>query len=142
MKIRKKISVLAATLLLLFAAAPALASAASCSNNTSSTKSAITSGADCASGNSDNNPQSLDTTAKSILNLLSTIVGVAAVFMIIFSGLRYITSGGDAEKVKTAKRTLLYALVGLAIVALTQTIVHLVLTEASHPNQVSIMLRL
>jgi hypothetical protein len=62
--------------------------------------------------------------------------------MIIFSGLRYITSGGDAEKVKTAKRTLLYALVGLAIVALTQTIVHLVLTEASHPNQVSIMLRL
>lgn len=143
MKLKQKIRIFLATLLLLFTFTPALVSAAGCNtDDTTSTKSAITSGADCASGNSDKTPQSLDTTAKGILNILSSVVGVAAVFMIILGGLRYITSGGDPEKVKTAKKTLIYAIVGLAIVALTQAIVHLVLTEASHPSQLSVILRI
>src|SRR4051812_16541607 len=40
------------------------------------------------------NVGSFTKTVKFILNLLSTIVGVAAVFMIIWAGLRYVTSGG------------------------------------------------
>ncbi|MBX4190708.1 pilin [Candidatus Saccharibacteria bacterium] len=65
------------------------------------------------------------------LNLLSIIVGIAAVFMIIFAGLRYITSGGKEEGVKNAKNTILYAVIGLVVVALAQIIVHFVLTEAN-----------
>jgi hypothetical protein len=44
--------------------------------------------------------------------------------------LRYITSGGDSTKVSGAKNTLIYAIIGLIIVALAQLIVHFVLGQA------------
>ena len=75
----------------------------------------------------------LDNTIKTIINLLSIIVGIVAIIMIIIAGLRYITSGGEADKVKSAKNTLIYAVIGLIIVALAQTITHFVLTEANNP---------
>jgi len=62
-----------------------------------------------------------------IINILSIIIGVAAVIMIIFGGFKYITSGGASEKVTSAKNTILYAIIGLIIVALAQLIVHFVL---------------
>lgn len=65
-----------------------------------------------------------------IVNIASAVVGVIAVIMIIIGGLRYITSGGDTNKVSGAKNTLLYAIIGLVIVALAQLIVHFVLGSA------------
>jgi len=47
--------------------------------------------------------------------------------MIIFGGFKYITSGGDAGGVTGAKNTILYAIVGLVIVALAQVIVRFVI---------------
>ena len=52
--------------------------------------------------------------------------------MIIFAGFRYITGHGKEENVKTAKNTILYAIVGLVVVALAQTVVHFVLAEAGN----------
>jgi hypothetical protein len=75
--------------------------------------------------------KALNTTVRAILNILSVIVGVAAVIMIILSGLRYITSGGDASKVGAAKSSLIYALIGLVIVALAQVIVHFVFAKVT-----------
>ena len=46
--------------------------------------------------------------------------------MIIISGFKYVTAGGDSAKVGSAKNTLIYALVGLVIAALAQFIVHFV----------------
>ena len=46
--------------------------------------------------------------------------------MIIIGGLRYITSNGDSGNVTNAKNTILYAIVGLVIVALAQLIVRFV----------------
>ena len=65
-----------------------------------------------------------------VINVFSFVVGIIAVFMIIVGGLRYITSGGDSGKVTAAKTTIIYALVGLVIVALAQLIVRLVLNQA------------
>lgn len=67
---------------------------------------------------------------STVINIFSIIVGVIAVIMIIVGGLRYITSGGDSNKVSAAKTTIIYALVGLVIVALAQLIVHYVLGQA------------
>lgn len=75
-----------------------------------------------------------DKYVKFALNLLSIIVGIAAVIMIIVAGLRYVTSGGKEEGVKNAKNTILYAVIGLVVVALAQIIVHFVLTEATAPT--------
>jgi uncharacterized membrane protein len=73
----------------------------------------------------------LSAIASKIVSIFSIIVGIVAVIMIIFGGFRYITSGGDSSKVGNAKNSLIYALVGLIIVALAQVIVHYVLNTAS-----------
>lgn len=70
-------------------------------------------------------------TLANIINIISIIVGVVAVIMIIVGGFKYITSGGEAEKVKGAKNTILYGLIGLLIVALAQILVKFVLNQAT-----------
>ena len=70
---------------------------------------------------------------KTIINIISVIIGIVAVIMIIFGGFRYITSGGAADKVTGAKNTILYAIIGLIIVALAQVIVKFVLNKTSAP---------
>jgi hypothetical protein len=59
-----------------------------------------------------------------IINILSFIVGIIAVIMIIIGGIKYITSGGDSGSVTGAKNTVLYAVIGLVIVALAQVMGH------------------
>jgi heme/copper-type cytochrome/quinol oxidase subunit 2 len=66
-----------------------------------------------------------------VINVISVVVGVIAVIMIIFAGFRYITSGGKQESVSGAKNTILYAIIGLVIVALAQLIVHFVLAKTT-----------
>lgn len=66
---------------------------------------------------------------KKAVNIISAIVGVVAVIMIIVGGFKYITSGGDQQKIASAKSTLLYAIIGLVIVALAQVIVHFVIGQ-------------
>ena len=73
----------------------------------------------------------LNTLIKNVVNILSMIVGVAAVIMIIYGGFRYVTSGGDSGSVTTAKNTILYALIGLVVVALSQVIVKFVLSKVN-----------
>lgn len=74
---------------------------------------------------------SVDSTIKLAINLLSLIVGVAAVIMVIVGGFKYVISSGDSNNINSAKNTILYALVGLVIVALAQIIVIFVLNKAS-----------
>lgn len=66
---------------------------------------------------------------KAAVSILSIVVGIAAVFMIIISGLKYITSGGDASSVASAKSTLIYSLVGLIIAASAYFLINYVLTN-------------
>jgi cytochrome bd-type quinol oxidase subunit 2 len=66
-----------------------------------------------------------------IINLFSLIVGFISVIMIIIGGLKYITSNGDSGNISSAKNTIIYALVGLAVVALAQFIVRFVLAKVS-----------
>lgn len=68
----------------------------------------------------------IDQIVSQVINILSLAVGVVAVVMIIVGGLRYITSGGDSGNVTGAKNTILYAVVGLIVVALAQVIVRFV----------------
>jgi hypothetical protein len=74
----------------------------------------------------------VDSTVKAVIDILSFVVGVAAVVAMISGGFKYITSGGDAGKVSNAKNTLIYALIGLAIAALAQVLVHFVVNTANN----------
>ena len=72
---------------------------------------------------------SLNNIVRFALNLFSVIVGIIAVVMIVVGGLKYVTSGGDSQRVSGAKDTILFAVVGLIVVALAQVIVHFVLQK-------------
>jgi hypothetical protein len=69
--------------------------------------------------------------ANSLVTVFSIIVGAVSVIMIIYGGFRYVTSGGDSGRVGSAKNTLIYAIIGLVIVALAQLIVHFVLNQST-----------
>lgn len=80
----------------------------------------------------------VQSTIALVINVLSVIVGVAAVIMIIIGGLKYITSTGDSSNVQSAKNTILYAIIGLVIVALAQVIVRFVLNRVD-PTTASLL---
>lgn len=63
-----------------------------------------------------------------VINLMLFIVGVLAVIMLIWGGIRYVISGGDATKVKDAKNTILYAIVGLIVAILGYAVVNWVIS--------------
>ncbi len=86
----------------------------------------------CAAGTSGSTSK-INSIIKTVLNIISLIVGVVAVIMIIFGGLKYITSGGDSNNVSGAKNTIIYAIIGLVIVALAQFIVQFVLNKVTAP---------
>jgi len=122
---RFKIPLLAVFAILIFGLAPQLAKAVDCN---SSPAAAIQCGTDNAAGvPSGATPTSINTTIGNIINLISIAVGIAAVIMIMVGGFRYTTSGGKEESIKGAKNTILYALIGLFVVALAQIIVRFVL---------------
>lgn len=68
---------------------------------------------------------------RTVINILSVIVGAVSVIMIIIGGFRYVISAGDSNAVSGAKNTILYAIVGLVIVLFAQIIVRFVITNVS-----------
>ncbi len=119
-------------------ATPATASAATTKETVCE---AVGSGTNC----DDNGGGDLTSVIRSVINVLSIIVGLLAVIMIIFAGAKYITSGGDTNKVTTAKNALIYAVIGLVIVALAQFLVRNVLKvtkEAATPKEKTSIVRL
>lgn len=64
-----------------------------------------------------------------VAGLFGLITGVISVFMVIIGGLRYITSGGDPGKTASAKNTILYAAIGLAVATVSGTIVRFLLSR-------------
>jgi fumarate reductase subunit D len=59
-----------------------------------------------------------DRTVCAALNWLYTLALIVAVIFILLAAFKYITAGGDPEQVKSAGRSLLYAVVGIAVALL------------------------
>lgn len=64
-----------------------------------------------------------------ITNIIAGIAGGAAVILIIIGGLRYVTSGGEADKVASAKKTVMNALIGIAVIVLARALIDFVITR-------------
>lgn len=80
-------------------------------------------------------PGDLTSFIARIINIISVVVGVIAVLMLIFGGFRYVASGGNDSSVAAAKNTIVYAIIGLVIVAMAQVIVKFVLTTATQTQE-------
>lgn len=68
----------------------------------------------------------------SVINIINAVIGVlglVCVVVMIIGGVNYMTSSGDATKVKKAKDTILYGLIGLVVCVLAFAIVNFVITN-------------
>lgn len=65
----------------------------------------------------------------SIINYVIAVLGLVCVIVLIIGGVNYMTSSGDAGKVKKAKDTILYAIIGLIICVLAFAIVNFVISN-------------
>ena len=70
-----------------------------------------------------------DSMVKIIINTLLSLLGIIAVIMIVVGGIRYTTSAGDSARIKGAKDTITYSVVGLIVAILSFTIVNFVLDK-------------
>lgn len=64
-----------------------------------------------------------------IANIIALIAGLAAVVVIIIAAWTFITSGGDAAKVRNAKSALAYALAGVAVISVADVIIRFALSN-------------
>jgi hypothetical protein len=94
-------------------------------------KQAVCDGINVGGGNCNDSGAGLSKVIVLIIRIISVVAGVAAVIMIILGGLKYITSGGDASKVSSAKSSIVYAIIGLVVVAMAQVIVRFVLNNVT-----------
>lgn len=66
---------------------------------------------------------------QKVVNIILFVLGVLAVIMIIVGGFRYVTSGGDSNKLTSAKNTILYAVIGLIVALFAYAIVNWVVKQ-------------
>ena len=66
---------------------------------------------------------------QAIVNTLLFAIGTVSVIMIIVGGFRYTISNGDSAKVKQAKDTILYSVIGLIVALSAFAIVQFVATN-------------
>lgn len=85
--------------------------------------------ASCTKLNNTANTNDLMGQANTIINVVIGVIGFVAVAFIIFGGFQYTTSAGDPGKVKRAKDTILYGIIGLIVAMLAYAIVNFVLSN-------------
>ena len=68
--------------------------------------------------------------SKNITNIINAVIGIlglVCVVVMIIGGVNYMTSAGDANKVKKGKDTILYGLIGLVVCVLAFALVNWVI---------------
>jgi cytochrome bd-type quinol oxidase subunit 2 len=61
-----------------------------------------------------------------VVNVFLALVGIIAAAFIVIGGVQYITAAGDEKRAESAKKTVLYAVIGLILVGLSVAIVNFV----------------
>lgn len=69
------------------------------------------------------------------IHWVSSIAGIVSAIFIVFGGISYTTSGGDPSKTQKAKSIILYALIGLIVVALAEIITAFVASTIRNANE-------
>ncbi len=68
----------------------------------------------------------VDGTIKNVTNVLLFLIGAVSVIMLIVGGFRYVASNGNADQIKAAKNTIMYAIIGLVVAIVAYAIVEFV----------------
>jgi len=71
----------------------------------------------------------IGTLARNLTNTLLFVVGTISVIMVIVGGLRMVLSSGNPANVKTARETVLYALIGVIVALMGYAMVNFVVAR-------------
>jgi hypothetical protein len=82
-------------------------------------------------GQGSNNPNSLSSTIAEIILIVLGFLGIVFIVLTIYAGLMWMTSAGNEDKITTAKKTLVAAVIGLTIVLGSYAITRFVLDEVT-----------
>lgn len=62
-------------------------------------------------------------------NIMALVAGAVAVIMIIVASFQFITAAGDSGKISSAKKTIVWAVVGIVVIAAARTIIVFVVSR-------------
>ena len=122
------IAVIASTLsIFFFSTSIALADPPECSNP--NIPDSVKQSAYHCGSNSGNTVNDAGNAVGNILSIIIGALGIVAVIFVVMGGIQYMTSAGDATKLKRAKDTILYACIGLAICVLSFAITQFAIND-------------
>lgn len=76
-------------------------------------------------------PTDLRVAVGNIIQAILGLVGVVALAMFIWGGFQMMTSGGEPQKIKTGKDTLIWAAAGIVVIFTAYTLVRTLITALS-----------
>lgn len=65
---------------------------------------------------------------QAALTILFVLAFVAALAFVIFAGIQWVLSGGDKQKIQSARNRLMYSIIGLIVISLSFFIVQVVIS--------------
>jgi hypothetical protein len=71
---------------------------------------------------------SVSDVASSLIFTVLSIVGILFMILLIYSGVRWMTAGGNEDTVKTAKKNIINAVIGLIIVTAAYSIAYFIVS--------------
>lgn len=71
----------------------------------------------------------VSTTIRRAIRLFQVIAGLLSVFYLIYAGIKFITSSGGSDGIKTARNTILYVAVGIIVVLISEGIIRFVIVR-------------
>ena len=88
------------------------------------------------SNNAKTGATDIDVVIKNVTNVLLFLVGAVSVIMLVLGGFKYVTSNGNADQIKSAKNTIMYAVIGLVVAIIAYAVVGFVVDSfvASTPT--------
>jgi len=78
---------------------------------------------------SDNANSDIRLTIANIIKISLSLLGIIAVTIIVYAGFVWMTSGGEEDKIKSAQKTLIAAVIGLAIIMSAYIITNFVISS-------------
>ena len=76
-------------------------------------------------------PSDIMSLVRRIIGWILLIAGIVAVIYLIYGGYQYLTAGGDPERATKAKTTIINAIIGIIIIALSYAIYTVVIRATS-----------
>ena len=79
----------------------------------------------------------LQTTVARIINVMLSLLGIVAVVIILLGGFKWMTAGGNDDKVEEAKKLILSGIIGMAIIMSAWAIARFVLVQLGQATAVT-----